>query len=638
MASPGPGGGITGSLLIFSPLSDINTFYMSSSATATRSLVVAGNETLGTAPIANNPLNTKLFYLGSGIAGSAVDIATGWYGSETSSFSGSRHNMLFWMYGNSSTFPIDYSNLYYNTFQTRSITSNTFEAGIYPVYVDQQVGANPGSTLANIIAAAIPPTNAPSYNYQLIVSKNTLTLEVNGGSNLVTNWTSLTQDSLRSGSGNTIFETSGQGYKGQFNTASGFYTFIRQNLPTASTTPVRAIPVEVSYSAQFGLDPDGINYFIRLVSGSNNTVIAEFPSVTAGAGVGFTPTLSGSLLLNIYSGSNTSAANLGNTIAGSINGMYLQITSSIGSGSYRSASLRIQQPLTGKQVASEVPLINIFNPTNTPTANDTGSYYVITPSLRGVDNISTQTAPGEFVTRMNFPFAVYYFKTAYHLWRDAWRVQAADGGTICSEEVWISASTNPSWAAYDVGIPINVGTVYTRNTSYLYASRSSIDSSFIDYGIYSTDAAVRNRSYVGITAELLGGSDLIKHLKGNAAGTVSASFPGNKFGGAIVVKASRVSTDSSTASDRYFPGSTALGPSTFIWYKPGNSDSNQTTTYNVGLPITEVNDGDVVPLSNFGYEFDPLTYAPSKSNMDWPSTIPWPPANPNISNSFYGYP
>jgi hypothetical protein len=35
-----------------------------------------------------------------------------------------------------------------------------------------------------------------------------------------------------------------------------------------------------------------------------------------------------------------------------------------------------------------------------------------------------------------------------------------------------------------------------------------------------------------------------------------------------------------------------------------------------------------VPFSNFGYQYSPGTYAPQKSNMDWPSSISWPPANP----------
>jgi hypothetical protein len=277
-------------------------------------------------------------------------------------------------------------------------------------------------------------------------------------------------------------------------------------------------------------------------------------------------------------------------------------------------------------------LINIFNVTNTPTANDTGSYYVITPNLRGVDNVSVGGLP-----QSNFLGAIYYFKTAYHLWRDAWKVQAADGNPICPQNIWVSASSNPSWAAYDAGPAVSAGTVTIRNGGYLYASRS-VALAFIDYGTSSIDAAVRNRSYVGITAELLGGSELIKHLKANFAGTTSASFAGNKFGGMIVVKASNVGTDSATSAVRYFPGDPGINPSTFIWYKPGSGNSAKTTTYNPGLPITEVNNGDVVPLSNFGYDFNTTTFSPKKSNMDWPSNIDWPPANPYSADSTYGYP
>jgi len=622
MAAPGPGGGATGSLLIFSPRSELNIYYISSSATATQST--------GTAPIPANPLNTRLFYLGSGFGNAE---AGGWYGSETSSYSGSFHNRLFWMYGNSTNFANEYSNLYYNTFQTMStmVGGNiTFGQGIVPFDINQ-LQSSPGNA-----AFISPPINAPSYNYQLIVSKSTNTnvdIPSSTHPNIITNWTELTQDSLRSGSGNTIFETSGQGYKGQFNTASGFYTFIRGNLPTASTTPVRAIPVEITLSIQVTGDPEsGKMWNFHLVSGSNNTIIASFPSFFSGFISQFVDcTVSTSL--NIYSGSANSAANLGNVAGGQLNGISLQITSSI-PGQYRSASLKINQPLTGRQIAAEVPLINIFDVTNTPTPNDTGSYYVITPNLRGVDDVKHLGN-----SQLNYTFAVYYFKTAYHLWRDAWRVQAADGGPICPEGTWISASTNPSWAAYDIGDIVTAGptSVPTRNAYGLYASRSGVFT-FENYGIYSTDGAVRNRSYVGITAELLGGSELIKHLKANYAGTISASFPGNKFGGMIVVKASRVSTDSSNAANRYSPGTTTPPyPSTFIWYKPGNGNSSQTTIYNPGLPITEVNDGDVIPFSNFGYNFNTGQYSPAKSNMDWPSDIPWPPANPNVSNSFYGY-
>jgi len=624
MAAPGPGGGVTGSLLFFSPRLQVNDLYVSSSAQATQST--------GTVPIPNNPLNTRLFYLGSGFGNSE---AGGWYGSETSSFSGSQHNRLFWMYGNSTNFANEYSNLYYTTFQSRSLTATTFTTGVLGSDAASQNNNFTNPNYAGAYAAATPPTNAPSYNYQLIVSKSTQT---SLGADVwadITAWTSITKDSLRSGSGNTVFETSGQGYKGQFNTSSGTYTFIRGNLPTASVTPVRAIPVNytMSFEAQH-VSGVTTNWDVRIVSGSTPNVLDSPPAQTVGAGTSYVSlTFSGSL--NIYSGSNASAANLGNIALGSNNAMRVQIYQynvNDSTTNYRSASLVINQPLTGKQIAFEVPLINIFNVTNTPTANDTGSYYVITPNLRGVDNIITPNVggpgPGEDAYQLNYIGAIYYFKTAYHLWRDAWKVQAADGNPICPQNIWISASSNPSWAANAAGTAVNVGSVVTRNAGFLYASRSAAQA-FIDYGTSSIDAAVRNRSYVGITAELLGGSELIKHLKANFAGTTSASFAGNKFGGMIVVKASNVGTDSGVASYRYFPGEGS--PSTFIWYKPGLSDGSQTTISNVGLPTTQVNNGDVVPLSNFGYDS-------TANNLNWPTSITWPPANPYSADSTYGYP
>ena len=623
MAAPGPGGGTVGTLLFFSPRSalsnpgadsdlyNLNKYYISSSATATQS-------STGTVPIPNNPLNTRLFYLGSGIT-NASNEAGGWYASETSSFSGSFHDRLFWMYGNSSTFQTEYSNLYYNTFQTRSLTATTFTSGaIYP-----------------LTSKAPPPIIAPSYGYFLNVSTDGSTISFltndppffiqDGNSGISFDLPS--NDSLRSGS--TIIG----GVLNQWTASSGTYNFVRGNFPSNTMTPVRALPIEITCSFQGISTGGGVTategWKVSLISGS--TVIA---SSSVFPGVVFPVDKEINFRLDIYSGSSANAtqflaksSTLGNTASIGPNSDNTKIKFRIepfqttGTGQYDIdfINISINQPMSGRQVAFEVPLINIFNPTNTPTANDTGSYYVITPNLRGVDNVQVGGLP-----QSNFIGAIYYFKTAYHLWKDAWQVQSAEGGPICPQDVWISASSNPSWAAYDTGLPVNIGPVYTRNAGYLYASRSAAEV-FIDYGTSSTDAAVRNRSYVGITAELLGGSELIKHLKGNAAGTISASFPGNKFGGMIVVKASRVSTDSTTAAVRYFPGTGT--PSSVIYYKPGAS--GVTTTYNnVGLPFTEVNDGDVVPFSNFGYDYSPGTYTPKNSNIDWPSTISWPPANP----------
>jgi hypothetical protein len=620
MAAPGPGGGTTGSLLFFSPRSalstpgadsalyNLNRYYVSSSAQATQST--------GTVPIPNNPLDTRLFYLGSGFGNGE---AGGWYGSETSSFSGSFHDRLFWMYGNSTNFRTEYSNLYYITFQTRSITSTTFTSGaIYP-----------------LDSKSPPPIISPSYGYFLnvttdggVISFSTLDSPffIQDGNQGIT-FDPPTNDNLRSGSTATL---------NQWTSSAGTYNFVRGNFPSNTITPVRALPIEITCSF-LGITGTGVTgvegWRLSLISGS--TVIAS-SSVLPGTSFPVDRTVN--FRLDIYSGSSINAnplsaksVTLGNTASIGSNSDNTKIKfriepfEAVGSGTYDIdfITIQINQPMSGRQVAFEAPLINIFNVTNTPTANDTGSYYVITPNLRGVDNVMVGGLP-----QSNFLGAIYYFKTAYHLWRDAWKVQAADGNPICPQNIWVSASSNPSWAANAAGTAVNAGSVVTRNAGFLYASRSAAQA-FIDYGTSSIDAAVRNRSYVGITAELLGGSELIKHLKANFAGTTSASFAGNKFGGMIVVKASNVGTDSAVAANRYFPGQGS--PSTFIWYKPGLSDGSQTTISNVGLPTTQVNNGDVVPLSNFGYDS-------TANNLNWPTSITWPPANPYSADSTYGYP
>lgn len=630
MAAPGPGGGATGSLLFFSPRSaltlgqdtalyNLNRYYISSSATATQSNFTS--TPTGNVPIPNNPLNTRLFYLGSGFT-NASNEAGGWYASETSSFSGSFHDRLFWMYGNSSTFQTDYSNLYYITFQTRSLTTTTFTSGaIYP-----------------LASKAEPPIIAPSYGYFLYVTTDGATISFDTSDspffiqdgNFGITFDPASDDSLRLGS------TIAGGILNQWTASSGTYNFVRGNFPSNTITPVRALPIEITCSFYNIINPLGgvtanEGWKVSLMSGS--TVIAS-SSVFPGASFPVDKTVN--FRLDIYSGSSANAtpllaksATLGNTASIGPNSDNTKIRfriepfENVGSGTYdiEFIQISINQPMSGRQVAFEVPLINIFDPDNDPTPNDTGSYYVITPNLRGVDNVQVGGLP-----QSNFIGAIYYFKSAYHLWRDAWQVQAADGGPICPQGVWISASSNPSWAGYDIGSYSPPSGPYVRNNSFLYSSRSV--GTFIDYGTSSTDAAVRNRSYIGITAELLGGSELIKHLKANFAGTTSASFAGNKFGGMIVVKASNVSTDSSNAADRYFPGTG--NPKSVIYYKPGLSDASQTTIDNLGLPDTQVNNGDVVPFSNFAYEFSGPggIFNPKLSNLDWNSNITWPPANP----------
>ncbi len=542
-------------ILMFGSDNRMSPFYISSS---------------GNSVITSNPLDTRLYFLGT----------ASWSSSISRSFSGSNHDRLFWMYDNAGSFPTNYGNLYYITYQSRSLTSTTFTTGALSSVLASYT--SPG-----FYTNAIPPINAPAYNYQLSASKTTISI-LEATTQNINNWTTLLQDSLRSGSGNTIFGNTPQGYGGQFNTSNGTYTFIRQNLPF---NPVEAIPVEISLSfgdGSFTNRPDSQTppqypVIVRIISGSTvlrstSFTLPETPNINDNYQFYTT--------LNIYSGSNGSSANL-NTAGG--------ITMSIINPdpqypvTLSPINLNIKQPLTGRQIAAHPP-ITYGTANGDPTINDSGSYIVITPNLRGLDVLQPGPLTGN-ETQLNYTFACYYFKSAYHLWRDAWQVQSADGGPICPQSVWISASSNPSWGQY-----------------LLYSSQSSAPA-FAGYGTSSIDGRVRNRAYIGITAELLGGSNIVPHLKANFAGTTSASFAGNKFGGMIVVKASNVGK-----LNNY-----DLGQTNFVWAQPGDSAEN------LGLPSTEVNDSDVVPFSDF------LTpYLPS--DLTWKSNISWPPANPYAYN------
>jgi hypothetical protein len=542
---------------MFGPVNSLNQYYESSSG-------------LTRIPT-SNPLNTRLYFLGTASLSSSI----------TQSFSGSNHSKLFWMYDNSPNFTTEYGNLYYITYQSRSLTATTFTTGAVPAVLAGYVATSgPG---ADIVGR--PPINAPAYNYQLSASKTTITI-LEATTQSINNWTTLLQDSIRSGSGNTIFETSGQGYKGQFNTSLGTYTFIRGNLPF---NPVEAIPVEVSLSfgdGSFSNNPAGSSINVRIISGST---VLRSTSFTLPDTPSFGEVYPFYTTLNIYSGSNGSSANL-NTIGG--------ITMSVINPdpqypvTLAPINLEIKQPLTGRQIASYPP-ITYGTQNADPTVNDSGSYLVITPNLRGLDMIQSAPLTGND-SQLNYTFACYYFKSAYHLWRDAWRVQSADGGPICPQNVWISASSNPSWGQY-----------------LLYSSESA-PLTFAGYGTSSIDGRVRNRAYIGITAELLGGSNIVPQLKSKFNTTSpadSASFPGNKFGGMIVVKASNVGKGSNYDQ----------GQANFVWAQPGSSAQN------TGLPSTVVNDSDVIPFSDFFPAYNP-------ADLEWETNIQWPPANPYSYN------
>lgn len=686
-------------ILAFAPLrnaiageNDIVTnaerIYKSSSSAASGSTVFpAGGYTLPTWA------DTRLYYLGANLLSSSA-AAYGWGSSASSSYSGSFHNPLFWMYTSASTFSLNNTNLYYTTFQSRSTDQGFDETGSLPNYFAQlrALGIDPTSSIYS--QYTLPPITSPSYNYQLIVSRSVQLNNTTGNSawKTIQFWTCTTdgggqdtgtdpdptqyqKDSLRSGSSSTDKTMNGANVQGNFNTSSGFYFFVRNNLPGQDTTYIRSIPLEYTFSAEVEKSASAYTMSFGITSASlqsNNTLVSQsspliFSSKEISSGNGYVPvTWSGSFDLFQPTSSQTNGLSITDTssiASNSREGIIFQLSSSNGQiMEIRSASLEINQPLTGRQVAFPIPIDTV---TTSPTTNDTGSYLVVTPYLNfgagtflggtGADFdrlLYDQSGIGnEFTTQFDFKFAVYYFKTAYALWRDGWRVTARRGSnqsnTTSDQLNWLNASSCPSWAAKitSSGLPDGSPSRYVRNPGWLYASRSANDT-FIDYGTSSSDPAVRNRSYVGIAAELLGGSELITHLKAayyEGEPQASASFEGAQFGGAIVVKRSRVSFSSSIAGERAIPSSTT--PNGHIYYYPGIASSSaainitnavDNTIAAVGLPLTMVNDCDVVPLSLWYY--DPAL----PSTLNWPTNVSgWPRTEVgnyyDASDITYGY-
>jgi hypothetical protein len=629
--------------------------------------------------------NTDVYYLGAGpLAYTNENSAGGWLGSSQTLYSNSFHNPLFWMYTNDDTFGRRREYLYYMTFQSRSINPSNGDAttGSFPDYqrLLTNVSINPTSSFL------LPPTNAPSYNYQLSASSNAIQ-STDSDPTTIKNWTVI-KDSLRSGSLDTDITQN----RGNFVSQSGFYFFVRNNFPGYDMTNITAFPLEYTYSVELSR-PKFENYTaysFRITSASLNssspppgqtspfTSSIVFISRSLGTtninGPLFTSvTISGTLDI-----SRTGSVRLNNIqtrfeltdtssfAADSNHGIVFQVVGY--DGGIRNSSLVLKQSSTGKQIFGSIPIKVYPEPENEfpgveATLFDTGGYFVVTPYLNfeNFDLGPTSHAfpsfplndttlqplgkPGtDSITQYDFRFAVYYFKTAYALWRDAWRCTMNNKAgvnsiqTLATQLEWINATSCPSWAASQSVNYLTANGKAIRNGGWLYASRSAADD-FIDYGTSSTDAAVRNRSYVGITAEILGGSEILYQLKSkyypnNEINDVSASnyFQGLKLtaGGAIVVKASNVHFSTNLYSNRNIPSTypAAGAVPTYIYYMPGiGSSSNAFDIPDadrkiaaVGLPITVVNNCDVVPLSNWNWSdsFSPFA-------LYFPTDIPtWP--------------
>jgi len=658
--------------------------------------------------------NTDVYYLGAGPpAYSTVDAAGGWLGSSQPNYTGSYHNPLFWMYTNDSTFGARREYLYYMTFQSRSIdNSGNAITGSFPDYqrILRDSGINPTSSFL------LPPTNAPAYNYQLSASSDAQTATSNGRPVTIKNWTVI-KDSLRSGSSDTDITQN----KGNFISQSGFYFFVRNNLPGYDMTNITALPLEYTYSVevQRPTATSTTTYSFRITSASlsssspppNQTspftssiifISRSIGQVTQVSSLWTSFTISGTLDISRTAsiGPNNiqtrfELTNTSSFAADSNQGIVFQVFASNSTpeenGAIRSSSLVLRQPLTGKQIFSSIPISIYENihpqPPNDvePRGVDSGSYFVVTPYLNFNNfNITAPNSDGPYndttvlgktgpvITQYDFRFAVYYFKTAYALWRDAWRctmnnrVGSTAITTLSSQLEWINATSCPSWAASQSVPSLTVSGKVIRNGGWLYASRSANDDinngGFISYGTSSTDAAVRNRSYVGITAEILGGSEILYQLKGkfgstsatgeNQINSASNYFPSLSLaaGGAIVVKASNIAYSSSNYTNRVIPSSYAgLPTSKYIYYMPGIGSSSATfdiptadpTIATVGLPVTVVNNCDVVPLSNWNWS---SSFSPDV--LCWPTNTSWPYTDDSgftiggyyaASDALYGY-
>ena len=249
-------------------------------------------------------------------------------------------------------------------------------------------------------------------NYQLIVSRSVQLYNTTGNSSwrTIKDWTCTTdansqndgtnpsstqyqKDSLRSGSSSTDKTLNGANVQGNFNTSSGFYFFVRNNLPGQDITYIRSIPLEYTFSAEVEQSNVGYTMSFGITSASlqsNNTLVSQSSplisssrAIASAVGMSYQPvTWSGSFDLFQPTPSQNNGLSITDTssiAANSREGIIFQLSSSNGIVlRIQSASLDIKQSLTGRQVAFPIPIDTV---TTTPTQNDTGSYLVITPYL-----------------------------------------------------------------------------------------------------------------------------------------------------------------------------------------------------------------------------------------------------------------
>lgn len=543
---------------------------------------------------------------------------------------GSKHNQLFWAYygsGSTGNDPITWStnaknflsgskNLAYNIFTGRTAPNGTF---LGPLLIpvangDTTSGKYTGSQLIPVINGGYEYSASAQLASSLIGPDSFFKL-AGGGTKQTLKFSTPTLDTLRLDSTSTFGNTPNGQYAGQFNPLTSSY--FQSTRGTADTGSYNFFRGPVFPIANYICGEIPINITMSLAScrssgnptQPNNLLVLNIYKTEEGVAPSLLTSVSGSVPLSGSSATVVMTASI-TPRSGSLDSQVNLLT---WQSAYRQGIIfELQNNQTGPNLAiscSQITTIieqpfgpgrqhyhhlywdSASSPFDYPVTNNTGAYYVITPYLSGSDDILVPNAPPSWQIAsnaysnnfavMNFTHRVYYFKSALDLWRNAWQVQGINGQPFCTQAEWVSASTNPTWASSNLGSSgyVTAGLPWTA----------------------SSNGAERMAAYVGITAELLGGSLTSLKLKSTQTGaTGSAAF--NKGGGMIVVRANNaaavVSNDPNNINFQL-------------------QDPNDATGATGQYPM-----GGVVSFRTKPYAF---TYA---TDYDWPVNYDWPSADP----------
>jgi hypothetical protein len=535
---------------------------------------------------------------------------------------GSRHNQLFWAYygsGSTGNDPATWStnaknflsgskNLAYNIFTGRTAPDGIF---LGPFLVNQADGSSvpryTGSRLIPVINGGYEYSASAQLASGLITDGFFRLAGDNTKQTLRFSTPSL--DTLRLDSTSTFGNTPNGQYAGQFNpltssyfqttrgtAGTGSYNFFRGPVFPIANYICGEMPVFItmSFTSCRSSGNPGSNTHLQLniyktEEGAAPTLLTSSFGSVPNSGTPGTVIISASITPR--SGSLNSQVGLSTWQSAYRQGIIFELqNTSTGPPFAISCSqitTSIEQPFgPGRQHYHHIYWDSGSSPFDYPVTNNTGAYYVITPYLSGSDNILVPGAPASWqipadassFAVMNFTHRVYYFKSALDLWRNAWQVQGIDGLPFCTQAEWISASTNPTWAASASGY-ITTGIPWTA----------------------SSNGSERMAAYVGITAELLGGSLTSLKLKSTQNGlTGSAAF--SKGGGMIVVRANNAAATINNDPDNI----------NFQLQDP-NSATGAAGQYPMGGVVS--------------FRSKPALYTDA-DDYDWPVNYNWPSANP----------